>query len=495
MAATAVGTELLAAWRRKVVGIDRVVPLAGGSTGPYVYLDNGATTPALEPVLQAVQDFLTWYASVHRGAGFKSRLATAAYEETREIVAAFVGAELTDRVVVYGKNATEALNKLAARLDFGPDDVVLCTVIEHHSNLLPWRAHAKVEHVELDAKGELDMADLEAKLQIHQGHVRIVAVTGASNVTGYVPPIHDVAELAHRYGAEIVVDAAQLAPHRAIDMRPLTDPRHLDYLVFSAHKMYAPFGTGVLVGPRSLFMKGSPDVVGGGTVRMVTLDEAVWSDPPEKEEAGSPNAVGAIALAAAIKCLEAVGMDTLASHERHLTAYAISKLSGVPGIHLYGLHGAADSLGVLSFNLAGRHHGFVAAVLGWEAGIGVRNGCFCAAPYLLRLLEVAPCDAERVRDDVVHDVRSSIPGAVRASFGFYNNEADIDALAAALERISRDEIACTYSQDVRSGEFVPDVPPQDFDAYFKLACPGPGPGSGSGPGPGFGPGPGPGSQA
>lgn len=470
MASHAVRPESLSAWRNKVVGIDRRVPVAGGGTLPYVNLDNGATTPALQPVLDAVSDFLGWYASVHRGSGFKSRLATAAYEETREIVANFVGADLGDRVVVYGKNATEALNKLAARLDFGPDEVVLSTVIEHHSNLLPWRAHARVDHVDLDSRGALDLEDLEAKLVSHRGRVRIVAVTGASNVTGYVPPIHDVAEIAHRYGAEIVVDAAQLAPHRAIDMRPLDDPRHLDYLVFSAHKMYAPFGTGVLVGPRSLFMRGDPDVVGGGTVRIVTLDEAVWSDPPEKEEAGSPNAVGAIALAAAIRCLQGIGMEALAAHERELTAYGVRRLSEVPGIRLYGLHGSADSLGVLTFNLAGRHHSLVAAILGWEAAIGVRNGCFCAHPYLLRLLEVQPEDAATLRDEIVNGVRSRIPGAVRASFGFYNDESDVDALAEALGRISRGEISCSYTQDPRTGEYVPDLPPEDLGSFFKIGC-------------------------
>lgn len=472
MADIAARPELLSAWRRRVVGLDRTVPVAGGGSRRYVNLDNGATTPALEPVMHAVSEFLGWYSSVHRGAGYKSRLATAAYEETREIVADFVGADLGDRVVVYGKNATEALNKLAARLDLAPDDVVLCTIVEHHSNLLPWRAHAKVDHVDLDAQGALDLADLEAKLASHKGRVRIVAVTGASNVTGYVPPVHDMAELAHRHGAEIVVDAAQLAPHRAIDMRPLDDPRHIDYLVFSAHKMYAPFGTGVLVGPRSLFLRGTPDVVGGGTVRIVTLDEAVWSDPPEKEEAGSPNAVGAIALAAAIKCLQCIGMDSLEAHEKALTAYALDRLKQVPGIRLYGLHGSADSLGVLSFNLAGMQHGLVAAVLGWEAAVGVRNGCFCAHPYLLRLLEVGPDDAERLRDEMADGVRSRVPGAVRASFGFYNDESDVDALADALERISRGELACAYVQDPHSGDFRPDLPPEDFGSAFKIACPG-----------------------
>ncbi|MBM3266424.1 MAG: aminotransferase class V-fold PLP-dependent enzyme [Candidatus Sericytochromatia bacterium] len=453
-----------ATWPVLVVGGDERVALLDGSHARYINLDCGATTPALGPVADAVRDFLPWYASVHRGAGYKSRLATAIYERTRAEVAAFLGADLHDRLVVYGKNATEALNKLAARLPFGPGDVVLCSMMEHHSNLLPWRSRAQVDYIDIDPAGHLDLADLEAKLARYGGRVRLVAVTGGSNVTGAIPPIHRIAAIAHRHGAEVVVDAAQLAPHRPIRMGALSDPEHLDYLVLSAHKMYAPFGVGVLVGPRSLFLQGDPDVVGGGTVKMVTLDEAVWSEPPEKEEAGSPNAVGAVALAAAMRFLSAVGMERVAAHERDITAYALERLRRIPGVRIYGPpDSAADRLGVISFNVAGYHHSLVAAILGWEAGIAVRNGCFCAHPYLLRLLEVGPEDEALVREEIVCGIRSRVPGAVRATFGLFNTRVDVEALA----RIARGDIAGTYRQDPATGDHHPDIPSEDHAAQYE----------------------------
>ena len=448
--------ELPIAWREQVVGLHQQVPLFDGRIAPYINLDNAATTPALQGVVRAVEEFLPWYASVHRGSGFKSRMATAIYDEARQIVGEFFGAG-PERVVVFGKNATEALNKLAARFPLPADSVVLTTMMEHHSNMLPWRSRAEVDYIDLEPDGTLSLTDLEVKLARHAGRVKVVTVTGASNVTGFTPPIHKIAAMAHAAGAAIVVDAAQLAPHRAISMRPLSDPEHIDFLVASAHKMYAPYGTGVLVGPREPFLEGEPDLVGGGTVKLVTLEEAVWLDPPEKEEAGSPNAIGVVAFAAAIKALSAWGMDTLAEHERELTTYALRRLREVPGLRFFGSgdpERTADRLGVISFNLAGYHHGQVAAVLGHEFGIGVRNGCFCAHPYLLRLLEVRAEDAERLRSEIVHGVRARIPGSVRISFGFYNIKADVDAAVDALKVIASGQARGTYRQIEETGEFV-----------------------------------------
>ena len=249
-------TPLRTRHTQRVVGEQQRVPVLDGTLRRYVNLDNAASTPALLEVKHTVDAFMHWNSSVHRGAGFKSRVATQAYEDARRIALEFVGADPATHVAIFGKNTTEAINKLAARLEFGADDVVLVSQLEHHSNDLPWRARARVEHVRADALGRLDEEHLDALLERFAGHVRIVAVTGGSNVTGHLPDIHRIAIKAHAAGAQIFVDAAQLAPHRAIDMRGLDDPAHLDYIAISAHKMYAPFGTGVLIGRRDTFERG-----------------------------------------------------------------------------------------------------------------------------------------------------------------------------------------------------------------------------------------------
>lgn len=281
--------------RQQIVGFGKKVPLLDGQLQPYVSLDNGASTPSFRPVQRKVDEFLEWYSSVHRGAGFKSQLSTWAYEEAREIILRFVGADPQHDTVIFGKNATEALNKLAHRYR-ARGERVLSTVMEHHSNLITWRADdGLVDYVDIQPDGRLDEEDLVRKLEQGGGDIGLVAVTGASNVTGYVNPIHRLAEIAHRFGARILVDAAQLAPHRHIEMGSPGDLAHVDFLALSAHKMYAPFGAGALIGPRDFFGQGEPDMVGGGVVDIVTLERTVWNAPPERDEAGSPNVVGAVA--------------------------------------------------------------------------------------------------------------------------------------------------------------------------------------------------------
>jgi cysteine desulfurase/selenocysteine lyase len=271
--------------RSYIVGIDTQVPLLDGSQRTYVFFDNAASTPCLQPVIEKINEFLVWYSSVHRGAGFKSQVSTHMYEEARRVVLDFVAADPDKDVVIFGKNTTEALNKASSRIPFEPDQVVLTTMMEHHSNDLPWRKVARVEHVAVLPDGALDLEDLDRKLSLHAGRVSFVVISGGTNVTGYINPIHEIAEKVHAAGAMILVDAAQLAPHRGIDMLPHNDPRHIDFIALAAHKMYAPFGIGALIGPRCVFEKGDPDMVGGGTVDMVTRSSVKWAGLPEKEEA------------------------------------------------------------------------------------------------------------------------------------------------------------------------------------------------------------------
>ncbi len=457
--------------RSRIVGIDERVPLLDGRLATYVNLDNAASTPALTDVLDAVDRFMPYYASVHRGTGFKSRLSTLAYDQAHEIIAEFVGANLDTNTVIFGKNTTEAINKLSFRLPAKPGAVVITTQLEHHSNDLPWRARFPVEHVRALPDGRLDEDDFDRLLAQHAGNIALVTVTGASNVSGFLQPIHRLARKAHAAGARILVDAAQLAPHRRVDMKADDDPEHLDFVTISAHKMYAPFGTGALIGPKAVFLQGAPEYPGGGTVDVVTLDEVQWAGMPDRDEAGSPNVVGAVAMAAAAKALMDVGMEQVAAHEQELLAYATERLLAIPGVTIYGESDPArlhEKVGVIPFNLAGVSHFLLAAILGYEGGIGVRSGCFCAHPYVVHLLNLDDEAASTWRTELLEGDRSNMPGMVRMSFGCYNNRDDVDRLLAMLERITRNDYAGDYRLDRQTGEYRPAGFTEPIASYFAL---------------------------
>lgn len=454
------------------VGLDTQVPLLDGSRRVYINFDNAASTPALKAVQRAVNEFLVFYSSVHRGTGFKSQLSTHAYEESRRIVMEFLGANPKEHTCIFGKNTTEAINKLARRFPFTDQrNVVLISGMEHHSNDLPWRSAAHTIHTALTPDGRLDIDDLRTKLETYRSQVALVAITGASNVTGNLNPIHQIAEWTHAAGAQIAVDCAQLAPHRKVDMGTLDDPAHLDFVTISAHKMYAPFGTGALVGRRDIFERGDPDLTGGGTVEIVTLEDVVWSGPPDRDEAGSPNTIGAVALAAAIRQLQSIGMQRVAEHEAELTHYALQALTAVPGIQIYGQtdpESASHRLGVIPLKIKGISHFLVAAVLGYECGIGVRSGCFCAHPYILHLLGLNHDESRQVRAQMLSGDKSNMPGLIRASFGLYNTVEEIDALVEALLRIANGQYGGRYRQNIASGEYSPEGWAPAFDQYFQL---------------------------
>jgi selenocysteine lyase/cysteine desulfurase len=454
-----------------IVGYDRHVPTLGNRTKRYINLDNAASTPTLKPVLDAINEFMPWYSSIHRGTGFKSQLSTHIFEQTRDIILKHCHVVDGDHVVIYGKNTTELINKVAARLQTEPDELVLTTMMEHHSNDLPWRKNQNVEFIKTDEHGLLDLNDLEARLKAHKGKVRLVSTTGASNVTGLLNPIHQIARLAHAHGAQVLVDAAQLAPHRAIDMRPQNDPEHIDFLVMSAHKFYAPYGQGALIADKEAFVPGEPDHVGGGTIEIVDLNYIHWAMPPEKEEAGTPNVVGALAMAKALLVMDEIGMDNIARHEMDLTTYALKRLKEVPGLKIYGPdenYNIENRLGVISMNLGDLHHAYVAAILNYEYAIAVRNGCFCAHPYLKKLLGVTPEENKILEEQILRGDRSHIPGAIRMSFGMYNNEEEVDAFVEALKNIQQGKIQAEYELNPKTGEFHPKGFDFDFDHYFKL---------------------------
>jgi selenocysteine lyase/cysteine desulfurase len=442
--------------RECFIGVEKEVVLFGGDRRTYVNLDNAATTPAFTDVAEGVGEFLEWYASVHRGTGAKAYVSTRAYEACRGIVRDFVGADADHHEVIFTSGATDSINRLAATLARDEQPTVIVSGMEHHSNILPWRRHARVEWANVGDDGALDLNHLEEQLRRFSGRVRLVAVTGASNVTGLVPPLKRIARMAHEHGAELLVDAAQLVAHRTIRMGAPDDPERIDFLVFSAHKMYAPFGAGALIGPRAAF-EGEPAFPGGGTVELVMPHRVVWAEPPDREEPGTPNAVGVVALARACRALDEIGMERVAAHDEALRARAATALAAVPGIRFYGEEAPETfrHVGVLSFDTEAMPHGLLAAILGYEWGIGVRHGCFCAHPYLLRLLKVDACQAEKyIARAEAHD-HADFPGLVRLSFGLYNTAAEVDYTVETIRRVLEEGPRARYFQERRTGDYVP----------------------------------------
>ncbi len=443
-------------WREHFAGVDLPVPVSGGGTVTGINFDNAASTPPLKRVRDAVNGFSEVYSSVHRGTGYKSRLATEAYEHARELVAHFLGVDEHSQVVIFVKGTTDALNRIAAEQARLDGRQVLVTEMEHHADLLPWRHRSGHVMVGLSDDGHIDLDAIDRELKAAAGKIGLVAVCGASNVTGFVSPIHEVAELAHRHGALVSVDAAQLAPHHRIDIRPASDPGHLDFVSFSGHKMYAPYGAGVLVAPRDFF-SGAPEVMGGGAISIVTWDDTVWADLPDREEAGSPNVIGAVALGVAIDTLLELGFEEMLRHEVELGATLLARLGRIPGVGvLGGVEGSSGRarLGLASFVVDGLHHGLVAAALSHEWGIAVRNGCFCANPYVFHLLHMDKKAVDAVEGEVNAGHRKALPGAVRASLAPYNTSTEVERFVEAVTQIARGKLNATYEQ-AADGTFSP----------------------------------------
>ncbi len=464
-------TDLFTDIRSKVVGIDTKVPVLDGSLRPYIFFDNSASTPVLREVLDTVNNFMPWYSSVHRGSGLKSQVATRAYEDARQIVGEFFSADKFEHVVIFGKNSTEALNKLSYRLGLSKKDVVLISMMEHHSNDLPWRKVAEVHRIKVNEQGALVENSLDDLLKRYRGRVKLVAISGGSNVTGYMPDIYKIAGKAHAAGAQILVDCAQLAPHRKIDMKKLDNPEHLDYIAVSAHKMYAPFGTGALIGRRDTFETGVPELCGGGTIDVVTTKRVEWTAPPDRDEAGTPNVVGAVAMAKSLQTLTEIGMDKIASHEVMLTTYALQKMNKVQDVTVLGDNdssASASRLGVIPFKIKGVTNAKVAAILSTEYGIGVRNGCFCAHPYVTQLLNMPEKEIENFRNEVLAGDRTHMPGVVRVSFGMYNNKGEIDRLAEALADIANGRYQGVYHQEKSTGEYYAEGWEPNLSRFFSL---------------------------
>ena len=443
----------------RLVGEDVEVPLVMGGTTRYVNLDYAASAPALQAVHDAVEELLGWYSSVHRGAGFKSRASTAAYEGARESIRRFVNGRPDDAVIIT-RNTTDSINLLAGTLPAGTHVVAFAG--EHHANLLPWK-RIGVRYLGVPESPASMLESLAATLEelprCDDPHV--VAVTGASNVTGEIWPLAEIAEVTHRFGARLLVDAAQLAPHAPIDMQR----DGIDFLALSGHKLYAPYGAGALIGERDWLSSGDPFLRGGGAVRLVTVDETVWADLPDRQEAGSPNVVGAVALGVACDTLATAGMDRVFAEETELAAYARQELGAVDGFQHYRVWDPDHPrTGLLTFNLGETPYDLLAAVLSAEHGIGIRHGCFCAHPLMVRLLRVADDEVDRLLSETRAGHHERLPGAARMSLGLGSTRADIDALADALRAIAADGPRWTYRVNPQSSEYEPDPDPRPLPA-------------------------------
>lgn len=376
---------------------------------PLVYLDNAATTQKPKVVLEAVNRYYQEdNANVHRGVHTLAERATASYEGARETVRRFINASST-KEVLFTRGTTTGLNWIGrfAEEILEEGDEVLISIMEHHSNILPWqeacrKTGAKLVYVYLK-DGGLDLEDFRKKLT---DRTKFVSIAHASNVLGVINPVQEIAQLAHEKGAIVVVDGAQSVPHMKIDVQTLD----ADFFVFSGHKMAGPTGIGVLYGKEQYLNQMSPVEFGGEMIDFVYEQSATWKELPWKFEAGTPNMAGAIGLAAAIDYLEAIGMDAIERHEQDLIAYVFPKLQAIEGLKIYGSQDLAKRSGVISFNLGDLHPHDLATALDYE-GVAVRAGHHCAQP-LIQYLEV--------------------PATARASFYLYNTKEDCDKLVEAL---------------------------------------------------------------
>ncbi|MBQ5955476.1 MAG: aminotransferase class V-fold PLP-dependent enzyme [Firmicutes bacterium] len=415
--------------RDYVVGVDEPVELMDESTRPLINFDNAATTPALKPVMDEVDSKLEMYGSIGRGFSIKSNYSSDLYLATRDKVLNFLGADPEQYTCVYVNSTTDGLNKLASALIENEDQLVLATRMEHHANDLPWRERCKTIYAEVDENGRIIYDDIERLLE--ENDVDYVAITAASNITGYVTDVHRVAKMAHEHGAKIVVDGAQIVAHRKFSMMGDTPEENIDFFVFSAHKMYSPYGGGAIVGLTDVLNEHMPEFYGGGTIRVVGDEWVEYKDAPESYEAGSPNYPGVIGLGKAIDVLQEVGFDDIEEHERVLNQRLVDGLKQMDNIILYGdTDDLSDRVGVVTFNFHDVNSFHLAQKLANDFGVATRRGAFCANPYAWRLMGVSDEQAK----GFLECSDSNTPGMIRVSFGIYNTEEEVDQFLDAVAK-------------------------------------------------------------
>ncbi len=380
---------------------------------PLIYFDNAATSQKPTAVIETIDRYYREYnANIHRGIHKLAEEATLAYEEAREKIAKFINAKRTEEIV-FTRNATEAINLVAltwGRANVGKGDKIVLTIMEHHSNIVPWQLlaqekGAQVEYIKINEDGMLRQDEIQ---ELIDERTKIVCVTQASNVLGTINPVKDIGRVAHRYGAMFLIDAAQSVPHMRVDVRDID----CDFFAFSGHKMMGPTGIGVLHG-KSEHLENMPPFLGGGEmIREVHTTGASWKDLPYKYEAGTPNIAGTIGLGAAVDYLHKIGMENVEDYEEEITGYAWKRMGEVQGLVTYGPRNIEHRVGLVSFNLGDIHPHDLASILD-EEGVAIRSGHHCAQPLMEFL---------------------NVPAMSRASFYIYNTKEEVDVFINVLEK-------------------------------------------------------------
>ncbi|MFC9626829.1 aminotransferase class V-fold PLP-dependent enzyme [Streptomyces sp. NPDC056930] len=435
-----------------VLGKDVTVPLVTGGEVTYAALDYAASAPALQRVWDDVAAYAPYYGSVHRGAGYLSQLSTDLFENSRATVAEFLGCRADDQVI-FTRSTTDSLNLLAAVVP--ADCQVFVYETEHHASLLPWR-DARVTYLNAPRTPAQAVETLERALADRDPYgPALVCVTGASNVTGELWPVKELAAAAHAHGARIVLDAAQLAPHHPVDIAELD----VDWVAFSGHKLYAPFGSGVLAGRADWLQDAEPYLAGGGASRKVArrTDGGVdveWHSTAARHEAGSPNVIGVYSIASACKALTEAGFDNLVAREQHLVTAVRAGLAAVPEVKVLSLFGDdAPRVGVISFVVEGWNSSHFAAALSAEYGIGVRDGLFCAHPLVRTLLGSDPQEVGECGAPEAEPGERSL-NAIRVSFGAGTPDEHIERFVRAVKELVSKGAQWKYRTE--DGRCVPD---------------------------------------
>ena len=381
---------------------------------PLIYLDNGATTQKPRCVVEAITDeYYSVNANVHRGVHFLSQQATELHEASRETVRRFINARSSNEIV-FTRGTTESINLLASSFadsQMKEGDEVIVSVMEHHSNIVPWQLQAArkgivLKVIPMNDRGELLLDEYE---KLFSERTKLVSFAHVSNVLGTVNPAKEMVATAHAHGVPVLIDGAQSVPHMKVDVQDLD----ADFFAFSGHKVYGPTGVGVLYGKEEWLDKLPPYQGGGEMIQSVSFEKTTFNELPFKFEAGTPDYIGTTALAKALDYVSAIGMENIAAHEHELTLYAMQRLKEIDGMRIFGE--AGNKSGVISFLVGNIHHLDMGTLLD-RLGIAVRTGHHCAQPLMIRM---------------------GIEGTVRASFGLYNTKEEIDVLAAGIERVSR----------------------------------------------------------
>ena len=418
--------------RKLFVGLDKKVNVEGKGRIIPINFDNAATTPPFKRVMKKILETSEYYGSIERGDGQKSLYCSDLYEESRNYLLKYFNAPEDIYTAIFVANTTDGLNMLSNILINSKDDIVITTRMEHHSNDLPWRGKCNLKYVEVREDGRININDIEELVDKYRERIKYITITGASNVTGYINDIKRIAKLIHKYGGKIIVDGAQLVPHKKVSMCQEDSSENIDFLVFSGHKIYAPFGSGAIIGLKESFNMNPPDSKGGGTVDLVLDDREIWLNNPEKNEAGTPNLFGAVAIMEAMKEVERIGFDTIEKNEKELLKYIIDGLKDLSRVRLYADNeNINDRLGILVFTIDGMSYEEVGEKLSEVRGIGVRQGGFCSHPYTRRVLGIADNELQN------YISKNGVPGLVRVSLGIYNTKKEANIFLETIEYLCR----------------------------------------------------------